>query len=188
MKTWTIDKIRSTLSFSVKRMPVSTVRGTFKCWTGSLYFDPNGFETPSAVACIDAASIDTDDPTLDDHLRSVDFLNVEMFPFVFFRSTSVRPMKNQTFQLSGEVTIRGVTREVTIDMNYSGSMIDECGHARASFSARGTVSRKAFGIPFNAMTGPEGLALDDKIELLVEVEAVESVSADAAMEPERIAC
>jgi polyisoprenoid-binding protein YceI len=178
MTSWKIDTVHSTISFLVRHMLVSRVHGVFTRWQGGFVFDEADPAAASATARIDAGSIHTNDATRDAHLRSSDFLDVERFPSIGFRSTRASAFaaaeagKERRLHLAGALTIRGVTREVLLDVEYGGRMRDPDGIVRIGFSARTTVHRRAFGIVFNQMLDAGGLALGDKLDVAIEIEAV----------------
>jgi len=172
MTTWQIDPVHSSVSFTVRHMLVSKVRGTFGRVSGRLDFDEAAPERGAIVACIEAASVDTHEPARDAHLRSGDFLDAETHPHITFRSTAVHPGPDGRLQVSGQLTLRGVTRPVLLEVEFGGRMRDPAGSERVGFSARTTVQRKAFGITFNQLLDSGGLALGDKLEVQLEIEAV----------------
>jgi polyisoprenoid-binding protein YceI len=173
IKKWKFDMAHSSVGFAVRHMLVSRVRGRFNRWAGELVFDEAVPSATSLAVQIDAASIDTHEPQRDDHLRSRDFFDVERFPQLSFRSTKVERLDERRFQLQGELTLRGVTREVMLDVEYGGRMRDPSGIERVGFSAQTTISRRAFGITFNQILDTGGLALGDKVEVVIEVEAID---------------
>jgi polyisoprenoid-binding protein YceI len=177
-KSWTIDATHSSLCFVVRHMLVSRVRGIFTRFGGTLALG-GADETPSVSVCIEAASIDTLVPKRDAHLRSRDFLDAARHPLICFRSTSLEPLGGGLSLLSGELTLRGVTRPVTLEVEDQGRVHDLEGAERIGFSARATVSRKAFGMTFNHVLDVGGLAVGDQLELLIDVEAVETTGRDA---------
>jgi polyisoprenoid-binding protein YceI len=179
MRTWKIDSQHSNISFLVRHMLVSKVRGELTRFSGELKFSEKSPEESSVVVEIDAASVDTHEPRRDAHLRSSDFLDVGRFPFIYFRSTAVKRVDATSFQVTGELTIRDVTREVQLDVAYGGRMRDPSGVERVGFSARTVIDRKAFGVTFNQILDSGGLALGNKLEVAIEAEAVEVVAAVA---------
>src|SRR6266542_1201970 len=172
MTTWNIDTIHSTVGFVVRHMLVSKVRGRFNRWSGRLRFDEPDHPTASVSVEIDAGSIDTNDAQRDAHLRSADFLDVERFPRISFHSTRVEASGAGGLLLVGELTIRGVTREVLLEVEYGGRMRDPDGNERAGFTAHTTINRRAFGVTFNQVLDSGGLALGDKLEIIIEIEAI----------------
>ena len=172
MRTWRIDTTHSTIGFAVRHMLVSKVRGRFNRWRGELRFDEAAPLSSAVHVQIEADSIDTNDRQRDAHLRSADFLDVARFPAISFRSTRVDSAGDKRFLLVGELTIRGVTREVALDVEYGGRMTAPDGIQRVGFTARTTINRRAFGVTFNEVLDSGGLALGDKLEIEVEIEAI----------------
>jgi polyisoprenoid-binding protein YceI len=193
MTSWKIDTVHSTISFLVRHMLVSRVHGTFNRWEGRFVFDEADPAAGFATARIEADSVDTNDATRDAHLRSSDFLDVGRFPTIGFRSTRVSALepsepgpdpgpdsgRQRKLQLAGALTIRGVTREVLLDVELGGRMRDPEGIVRIGFSARTTIQRRAFGIVFNQMLDAGGLALGDKLDITIEIEAVQEAEQEA---------
>jgi polyisoprenoid-binding protein YceI len=179
MTTWKIDTLHSAISFVVRHMLVSKVRGRFNRWHGQLCFDQASQLTASVTAQIDASSIDTNDTQRDNHLRSPDFLDVAHFPLISFQSPRVESSPEEHLQLIGALTIRGVTREVVLSVEYGGRMRDPEGIERVGFTAHTTINRRAFGVTFNQVLDSGGLALGDKLEVEIEVEAISVPRASA---------
>jgi polyisoprenoid-binding protein YceI len=169
--TWDIDTLHSTVSFVVRHMLVARVRGRFNRWNGQLQLEATNLKSASVSAQIDVSSIDTNVPQRDAHLRSGDFFDAGRFPRISFKSTGVEPTSETTFKLMGELTIRSVTREATLDVEYGGRMRDPSGKDRIGFSARTTINRRAFGVTFNQVLDSGGLALGDTVAIEIEVEA-----------------
>ena len=183
MTSWKIDTTHATIHFVVRHMLVGRVRGRFNRWRGELCFDDASPLQGTASAHVDADSVDTNDRQRDAHLRSADFLDVARFPAIAFRSTRVGAAGDHRFVLAGELTLRGVTREVALDVEYHGRMCDPDGHERLGFTAHTTINRRAFGVTFNQVLDAGGLALGDKVEIEIEVEAVSHRGAPA---PQRV--
>jgi polyisoprenoid-binding protein YceI len=173
LKTWKIDATHSSISFLVRHMLVSRIHGSFARWSGDVRFSEAIPASGSVTARIEAASIDTREAKRDAHLRSGDFLDVAQHPFIDFRSTSVESLGGRDLVVIGELTLRGVTREVRLEVEYGGRMRDPNGVERVGFTARGSISRKAFGITFNQVLESGGLALGDRMELRIDVAAIE---------------
>ena len=163
-------------------MLVSKIRGRFNRWSGRLRFDEPNQPTASVSVQIDASSIDTNDQQRDAHLRSVDFLDTERFPWISFRSTRVESSGAAGLLLVGDLTIHGVRREVLLDVEYGGRMRDPDGNERAGFTAHTTINRRAFGVTFNQVLDSGGLALGDKVEIIIEIEAISDRLSDATYE------
>jgi polyisoprenoid-binding protein YceI len=149
---------------------VSKVKGTFKTFEGSITVGDNPLDS-KVVASIDVASVDTNEPNRDNHLRSADFFHAEDFPKITFESTSVTP-DGGDFQLVGNLTIHGVSRPVTLKLEFNGVSPDPWGGTRAGFSAETEISRKDFGIDIELPLDGGGVVVGDKIKITLEVEAV----------------
>ena len=172
MRSWKIDAAHSTIHFVVRHMLVSKVRGRFNRWRGELQFDEAIPASATVTAHIEADSVDTNERQRDAHIRSADFLDAARFPALSFRSTRIDASGDKRFLLVGELTIRGITREVALDVEYGGRMRDPEGHERIGFTAHTTINRRAFGVTFNQVLDSGGLALGDKLEIEVDVEAI----------------
>jgi polyisoprenoid-binding protein YceI len=176
LKQWKIDSAHSSIGFSVRHMVVSTVRGRFTRWSGSFVFAEAVPGASSVEVAIDASSIDTQVPERDAHLRSIDFLEAARHPLITFRSTMVEPVGARQMTVTGELTIRGITREVTLEVEYGGRVRDPLGRERVGFSAHTAVSRKDFGITFQQALANGSLVVGDKLDITMEIEAVEQVA------------
>src|SRR5579862_5144514 len=170
--TWDIDPVHSEVSFVVRHMVVSKVRGRFDRFSGTIVTDED-LGHSSVNVTIEAASISTSEPNRDNHVRSADFLDVEKFPNLTFRSTAVRSERGKYF-VDGDLTIRGVTRPVTLDVEVNGFTPDPYGGTRTGFSATTEINRHDFGVSFNGpIPGTDNaMVLSDKVDLTLEVEAV----------------
>jgi polyisoprenoid-binding protein YceI len=170
--TWVIDPVHSEVSFVVRHMVVSKVRGRFDRFSGTIVTDQD-LACSSASVTIDASSVNTNEPNRDNHVRSADFLDVENFPNITFQSTAVRSIGGE-FLIDGELTIRGASRPVTLHAEVNGFTPDPYGGTRAGFSASTEINRQDFGVSYN---GPipgakNAMVLSDKVTLNLEVEAV----------------
>lgn len=170
--TWDIDPVHSEVSFVVRHMVVSKVRGRFDRFSGTIVTDED-LGHSSVNVTIDAASISTSEPNRDNHVRSADFLDVEKFPNITFSSTAVRSDRGNYF-VDGDLTIRGVTRPVTLAVEVNGFTPDPYGGTRTGFSATTEINRHDFGVSFNGpIPGTDNaMVLSDKVDLTLEVEAV----------------
>ncbi len=173
---WQIDHAHSGISFTVRHLLVSKVRGRFTKWTGKLRFDEENPAASSVEVAIEANSVDTAEQQRDGHLRSGDFLDSEKFPHLTFKSTRVQRVKDDTYEVTGDLTIRGVTRPVLLAVEYGGVMKDPWGNERAGFTARTAVERKEFGITFNQVLDHGGLALGEKVSIEIDVEATKATA------------
>jgi polyisoprenoid-binding protein YceI len=170
--TWTIDSTHSIAEFAVKHMLVSTVKGRFRTLAGTLHIDETNPITSSVTAAIDVASIDTGEPQRDAHLRSDDFFNAEQFPRITFHSTRVERKSDEQWKVTGDLTIRDITREVVLDTEFDGQVTDAYGKQRAAFSATTEISRKAFGLKWNALLEAGGAVVGDRVKIALHIAAV----------------
>ena len=177
--TWDIDPTHSGVHFSVRHMVVAKVRGRFTAFGGTIAFDESAPERSSVDVRIETASVDTGVPQRDGHLRSPDFFDVENFPAITFQSRRVEKTA-EGFRVTGELTVRDTTRQVVLPVEYAGRTRDPWGGERAGFSARLTIDRKDFGLTWNQLLETGGVAVGDKVEIELEVEAVKAVPAAAA--------
>ena len=173
--TWTIDAGHSIAEFSAKHMMISTVKGRIADLRGTLTIDPASPERSSVEVELDAASIDTRSEQRDGHLRSPDFLDVEQFPLITFRSRRVEgatATPGAGFRVVGDLTIRGVTREVELDATFEGQGKDPWGGERVSFSATTKIDRRDFGLTWNAALETGGVLVSNDVRIALEVQAV----------------
>jgi len=170
--TWTIDPVHSIAEFAVKHMMVSTVKGRFRNLEGTVHLDEANPAASRVVASIDVGSVDTAEPQRDAHLRSDDFFNAEAYPKMTFRSTQVDRVDDTHWKVIGDLTIRGVTKEVVLDTEYEGQIKDAYGKQRAAFSAETTLNRKDFGLKWNLLLEAGGVAVSDKVRVILNIAAV----------------
>jgi polyisoprenoid-binding protein YceI len=178
--SWNIDTTHSGINFSIRHMVVSKVRGRFTKYSGVLKLDENDLTQSVVEASIDAASIDTGTAQRDDHLRSADFFDVEKYPELRFRSTRLQRVAEDRYQVTGELTIRDTTREVTLDVEYGGRAKDPWGNDRVGFIARTSLDRKDFGLKWNQALEAGGVLVGDRVEIELEVQAVKAAAQKAA--------
>ena len=179
--TWQIDYTHSEIQFKVRHMMVSWVRGQFEKFSGTINLDEENPERTTVEVQIDAASINTRQADRDAHLRSPDFLDAEKYPYLTFRSKRVVRTGDNTAQLIGDLTIRDVTREVTLDVTYSGQHKSPFGpFVTAGFSAEGKINRKDWGLTWNAAIETGGVVVGDEVYISIEVELTKSVEQPAA--------
>jgi polyisoprenoid-binding protein YceI len=168
--TWTVDAAHSDVSFTVRHMMVSKVRGRFGRFEGQIVTAADPLAS-SATATIDLSSIDTNNEQRDEHLRSADFFEVGKYPTMTYRSTGVR-RDGSDFVVDGELTLKGVTRQVPLRLELNGFGPDAYGGVRAGFTASGEINRQDFGVSFNAALETGGVVVGDKVTITLEVEAV----------------
>ncbi len=170
--TWTADLSHSSVNFSVRHLVVSKVRGVFQKFDATLQIAENPLDS-TVAANIDLASIDTGEDGRDNHVRSGDFFDIEQYPTMTFTSTGIRP-NGSDYYLDGDLTIKDVTKPVTLDLEFNGVATDPWGGTRAGFTAETEVNRTDFGITYNAALEAGGVLIGEKLKVTIEIEAVKS--------------
>jgi polyisoprenoid-binding protein YceI len=169
---YTLDPGHSRIGFVARHAMVTRVRGQFNEFEGDGYVDGANPADSRATVTIRAASIDTRNAQRDEHLRSNDFLAMQDYPEITFVSTEARQTGGATFELTGDLTIRGVTRQVTIPFTFEGAATDPFGNLRLGFEGAVTINRKDYGVNWNAALEAGGVLVSDKVDLEFEVSAV----------------
>jgi polyisoprenoid-binding protein YceI len=169
--TFSVDPSHSRVEFAVKHLGIATVKGTFGSFEGTLELGAD-LSQARAGGRVDAASIDTQEDKRDAHLRSADFFDVERFPALSFESTDIRPLDDDRFEITGDLTIRGVTREVTLVAELLGSETDPWGNERVGLEVSGQLNRGEFGLTWNQVLGSGNMLVSDKVKLALEISAV----------------
>ncbi len=167
---WTVDKAHTSVEFAVKHMMFTTVRGRFAAFDIDVDFDEANPERSSVEARIEAASIDTRDANRDAHLRSADFLDAEKYPQLVFKSRRIERASNGRYRIFGDLTIRGVTKEVVLDTEFVGTGKNPWGATVAAFSSEAKIDRKEFGLNWNAALEAGGWLVGDEVKIQLEVE------------------
>ena len=178
MATYKIDVDHSDIMFKVKHLMISTATGYFKKFDATVETENDDFANAKVYFEADIDSVDTKNAQRDAHLKSDDFFNAEQFPKMTFRSTSIEKEGDGEYKLKGDLTIRDITKPVTLDVDYNGSTKDPWGFERAGFEVTGKINRKEFGLKWSAVTEAGGLVVDDIVKLQMNVEFVKQ--ADAA--------
>jgi polyisoprenoid-binding protein YceI len=173
--TWVIDASHSTITFSVRHMMISKVRGRFTRFDGTVDFDEQEPTNSKVNVTIDASSIDTRDERRDGHLMSPDFLDVANYPTLTFVSKKVEVIDENHGRLIGDLTIRGVTREVTLDVEYNGQSKSPWGTISAGFSATTKINRKDWGLTWNVALETGGVLVGEEVAIEIEIEIVKQV-------------
>jgi len=168
--TWAIDPVHSEVGFNVRHMMVSKVRGRFTTFEGQFVTGEDPL-TSSVTATIDLSSIDTGNADRDNHIRSADFFDVDRHQQMTYRSTGVR-QRGDGFVLDGELTLKGITKPLTLDIELGGFGPDPFGGVRSGFTAVGELKRSDFGVDFNAVLETGGVVVGDKVTLILEIEGV----------------
>lgn len=169
---YTIDATHSRLGFVARHALVTKVRGQFNAFEGTLHIDAADPSKSTANVTIEAASIDTRNGQRDEHLRNNDFLDAPTYPKITFVSTSAERVSDEEFRITGDLTIKDVTKQVTLDLEFGGYVRDPFGNDRLGFEGKGKLNRKDYNVNFNATLETGGLLVSDKIDLEFEVSAV----------------
>jgi len=165
--TWSVDPSHSNLEFSVKHLGIATVRGSFNEFEGSL-----DLESGRATGTVQVASVDTNDETRDAHLRSGDFFDAERHPELSFESTAIRPLDEDSFEIEGELTMRGVTNPIVLRGELQGTETDPWGNERIGLEVTGQLERSDWGMTFNQALGSGNMLVSDKVKLSLDISAV----------------
>jgi polyisoprenoid-binding protein YceI len=178
--TWNIDTTHSGIHFSIRHMVVAKVRGAFKAFSGTVQLDEQAPASSSVSVRIEVASIDTGVEQRDNHLRSPDFFDVAKFPAITFQSTKVEKASGNNLRVTGNLTIRDVSREVVLDVEQLGTGKDPWGQLRVAFEAKTSVDRRDFGLTWNQALEAGGVLVGEKVEISLEVQAVQAQAAKVA--------
>ncbi|HBL16447.1 MAG: hypothetical protein A2X36_09745 [Elusimicrobia bacterium GWA2_69_24] len=170
--TWKIDAAHSAVTFRVAHLTISKVQGRFDRFSGSVEYEPGQPQLVRAEAVIETASVNTNVEKRDEHLRGADFFNVEKFPTMTFKSTKALGGKGMKGKLQGELTLRGVTKPVVLDVEGFGPIKDPQGNERLGATAKTRIQRKDFGMVFNHTLDTGGLMVGDEVEVTLELECI----------------
>jgi polyisoprenoid-binding protein YceI len=180
VSVWKTDPAHTTVQFSAKHMMITTVRGRFHKVDATLWLDEGDITRSSVSATIDAASIDTGVADRDKHLRSADFLDVEKYPTLTFRSKRIEQTGDGEYRVIGDLTIHGVTREVALDTTFEGRGRDPFGNEKISFAARTTLNRKDFGLTWNVALETGGVLVSDTLKVEIDFQGIKDQSSRLA--------
>jgi len=165
-----IDSSHSKIQFKVKHLMISNVLGSFKEFEGKASMVENDFSTTKVSMTIKSASIDTEAPDRDTHLKSADFFDVEKYPEIVFEGTKMIQKDEDNYELNGDLTIKGITKPIKLLVEYGGIMSDPWGNKKAGFSVTGDINRKDWGMVWNAALEAGGVLVADKVKILCDVE------------------
>lgn len=167
-----LDVAHTRLGFTARHAMVTKVQGSFKEFQGYLHIDGEDPTQSCGQVVIEAASIDTGSPERDQHLRSNDFFDMSLYPEIVYHTTRIEPIDDDHFRVSGDLKVKGVTRRVELDVLFAGAAVDPFGHSRVGFEASGAISRKDFGITWNAMLEGGGVLVSDRVTLNIDISAI----------------
>lgn len=168
---YTIDPAHTRIGFQARHAMVTKVRGQFLDFEGGVHLDPSNPDKSSAHLIIQAKSLTTGNEQRDEHLRSNDFFAMDQYPEIKFNSTKVEKIDDENLRLTGDLTIRGVTRPVTVDFEYLGAAVDPWGNLRIGFEGKTTINRKDWGVNWNAALEAGGVLVSEKVTIELDVSA-----------------
>lgn len=174
MATWNVDSLHSDVQFKVKHLMINTVTGEFTSYRITVEAEKEDFSDASIVFEADVNSISTKNDMRDGHLKSEDFFAAETYPTMRFVSTSFTPKGDGTYTLVGDLTIRDVTKSMTLSAEYGGQMVDFYGNTKAGFEISGTINRKEFGLAWDAVTEAGGIVVSDAVKLQLNIQLQKS--------------
>ena len=167
---WSFDKAHSKISFNVEHLVISEVNGQFASFDGAVTSSSEDFAGSSIDFSIEVASIDTDNDRRDGHLKSDDFFNAEKFPTITFKGKSLEKVEGNQYKLTGDLTIRDVTKEVVLDVKYGGTVKDPYGNIKAGFKVTGNINRFDYNLKWNAAMESGGLVVGENVEIVGNIE------------------
>ena len=169
---WTIDPAHSEIIFKVRHLMITNVKGEFRTFEANLTSEGNDFSNADVSVTIDASSIFTNSDARDAHLKSADFFDVEKFPQITFKSTEVKKIDSESFKLVGDLTMKGISNIITLDVDFGGVIIDPYGKEKAGFSISGKFNRKDWGLTWNAALESGGVMVSDEVRFNAEVQFI----------------
>lgn len=176
--SWQLDKAHSSINFSVRHMMISTVRGRFEKFSGTIDFDKNDPIKATVNVEIDVASINTNEAQRDNHLRSPDFFEVDKYPTMTFKSKRIEKTGDHHGRIIGDLTIKNITKEVVLEAEYAGQMKSPWGTTSAGASASGKINRKDWGLTWNQTLETGGMLVGDEIKIDIELELIKQEQAE----------
>ncbi len=179
-ENWQVDGAHSAVNLAVRHMVISKVRGRFTRWSAKLQLDTADLARSAVEVDIDASSIDTGVADRDAHLRSPDFLDAQKYPSLRYRSRRVEVLSPERLRVVGDLTIRDVTREVPLEIEYGGRGKDPWGNERVGFTATASLNRKDFGLAWNQVLETGGVLVADRVDVEIELQAIRQAAVKAA--------
>lgn len=168
---WAVDASHSSIDFSVKHMMIAKVKGSFQNFNASIEADPTDLTTATIEFNVDLASVDTKNADRDNHLRSADFFDVENHPSMTFKSASISKTDDGEYDVTGDLTIHGTTKQETFKVVFEGQGKDPWGNEKVGFSAEGSINRSDYGLVWNAALETGGVLVGDQVKISLEIEA-----------------
>lgn len=174
MATYKLDPMHSEVTFKVKHMMITNVTGNFSKFDAEMQSDKEDFTDAKVSFEADVNSISTNNEQRDGHLKSDDFFAADKFPKISFQSTEMKKMSDDEYKLSGNITVRDVTKPITFNVEYGGTQTDPYGNVKSGFTLTGKISRKEFGLNWNAVTEAGGVVVGDDVKLNAEIQMVKA--------------
>ena len=173
--TWTIDPSHSKIGFKVKHLMISNVLGNFKVFDGQVTTEGNDFSTAKIAFSLNSDSIDTEMADRDAHLKSGDFFDAANYPKIDFSGTTLKDLGDDMYELTGNMAIKGITKEVVLSVEYGGLMTDPWGNVKAGFSINGKMNRKDWGLNWNAALEAGGLLVGEEVKINCDIQLAKKV-------------
>ena len=174
---WVLDPTHSELGFKIRHLMITNISGFFKKFSAEMQTEGEDFATAAINLTVDMSSIDTNNEQRDAHLRNSDFFEVEQYPELAFRSTRVEKLDGENFRLHGDLTMKGITKPVTLQVEYNGVTKDPWGGERAGFVVTGKINRSDWGVNFTAVLETGGVALGEEVKIHSEIQLVKETAA-----------
>lgn len=171
---WNIDNAHSEVQFKIKHLMISTVTGSFKTFAATAEMEGNDFSTAKISFSAETNSIFTNNEQRDGHLKGPDFFDAEKFAYITFISTGIKKKDDENYEVTGDLTIRDVIKPVTLNIEFTGLMKDPWGNQKAGFNINGKISRKEWGLTWNAALEAGGVMVSDEVKLMAEVQMVKA--------------
>ncbi|ATL46927.1 hypothetical protein COR50_06880 [Chitinophaga caeni] len=172
MATWKIDAAHSEIQFKIRHLMITNVTGSFTAFDATLESEKDDFTDAKINFSTEVASITTNNEQRDGHLKSADFFDVEKYPQIKFTSTKIEKVDDEEYKLTGDLTIRDVTKPIELEVEFGGVTVDPYGQTKSGFELKGKLSRKEFGLTWNATTETGGVVLSDDVKLLLNVQMI----------------
>ncbi len=173
---WGFDKAHSKIQFDVDHMVISEVSGQFQIYEGTVVTSKGDFTDAKIDFSIDVKSIDTDNEGRDKHLRSKDFFDVEKYPKIIFSGKEIKKVGDNRYQLTGDYTMLGVTKEITLDVKYGGTVKDPYGNIKAGFKITGIINRTDFGLKYNSIMDSGGMMIGEEVTITCKIELIKLIN------------
>lgn len=174
---WVLDPMHSEVQFKIKHLVISTVTGSFKTFQGTAQSEGDDFENANIEFTLDVNSVDTNQEQRDQHLKADDFFNAAAFPQIKFQSTSFTKKSGNDYKLVGDLTIKDITKPVTLDVEYGGTAVDFYGNTKAGFEITGKINRKEYGLTWGGITEAGAIVLGDEVKLNINVQFAKQAAA-----------